>query len=143
MQTLLSTKHSISRLEHVWHVNSAFSISALKDTIITTLKEYFSEGNVEEAIRCLKELEAPHFLHEAVYRALVLTIETWPDAKKADLTLSLLTQLQAADVIGRHQTAKGFSRCEQSLPDLLLDAPAAKEAFAALQERAASSALLC
>lgn len=31
------------------------------------LKEYLSSGDVQEALRCVRDLEVPHFHHELVY----------------------------------------------------------------------------
>jgi len=38
------------------------------------LKEYLSSGDTEEAIRCVKDLDVPHYHHELVYE--VMTIMT-------------------------------------------------------------------
>jgi len=35
--------------------------------MVLLLKEYLSSGDVKEAIRCLLDLEVPHFHHELVY----------------------------------------------------------------------------
>ncbi len=39
------------------------------------LKEYLSSGDCSEAVRCLRELEVPHFHHELVYEAVVMVLE--------------------------------------------------------------------
>jgi len=38
--------------------------------MVMLLKEYLSSGDSEEAIRCLLDLEVPHFHHELVYEVL-------------------------------------------------------------------------
>jgi programmed cell death protein 4 len=35
--------------------------------IVMLLKEYLSSSDIAEAIRCLTELNVPHFHHEVVY----------------------------------------------------------------------------
>lgn len=39
------------------------------------LKEYLSSGDLQEATRCLLDLEVPHFHHELVYEAVIMVIE--------------------------------------------------------------------
>ena len=39
------------------------------------LREYLSSGDKDEAVRCLRELEVPHFHHELVYEAVVMVLE--------------------------------------------------------------------
>ena len=39
------------------------------------LMEFLSSGDKNEAIRCLKELEVPHFHHELVYEAIVMVLD--------------------------------------------------------------------
>ncbi|KAH7980990.1 hypothetical protein HPB49_020653 [Dermacentor silvarum] len=48
-------------------------------TIQMLLKEYLCSGDVNEAIRCLQDLEVPHFHHELVYEAVVMVIEDMGD----------------------------------------------------------------
>ena len=36
--------------------------------MVELLKEYMDSGDLNEAMRCLKELDVPHFHHELVYQ---------------------------------------------------------------------------
>jgi len=36
--------------------------------MVDLLKEYVDSGDVNEAMRCLQELDVPHFSHELVYQ---------------------------------------------------------------------------
>ena len=36
--------------------------------MVELLKEYVDSGDLNEAMRCLQELDVPHFNHELVYR---------------------------------------------------------------------------
>jgi len=38
--------------------------------MVDLLKEYVDSGEVNEAMRCLQELDVPHFSHELVYQVL-------------------------------------------------------------------------
>lgn len=66
--TLLNMKHGLVRLDNVWGVGGGLRpVKYLIKQIILLLKEYLCSGDVEEASRCLRELEVPHFHHELVY----------------------------------------------------------------------------
>lgn len=66
------------------------------------LKEYLSSGDCEEAVRCLRELEVPHFHHELVYEAVVLVLE---DAREetASMICALLSYMAVTMIITRDQ----------------------------------------
>lgn len=69
------------------------------------LKEYLSSGDKEEALRCLKELEVPHFHHELVYEAVVMVLER-ADNRCADAMCSLLQYMGKIMVINPDQFKK-------------------------------------
>ncbi len=62
------------------------------------LKEYLSSGDKEEALRCLKELEVPHFHHELVYEAVVMVLEV-DNVLCADMMCILLHYMAKVVVI--------------------------------------------
>jgi len=39
------------------------------------IHEYYDSGDVAETIRCLKELNVPHFFHEFVYELMDFSFE--------------------------------------------------------------------
>ena len=55
--------------------NIVFKISHSALQMNLLLKEYLSSGDKDEAVRCLLELEVPHFHHELVYEAVVMVLE--------------------------------------------------------------------
>ena len=66
--TLLNMKHGLVRLDNVWGVGGGLRpVKYLIKQIVLLLKEYLCSGDIEEASRCLRELEVPHFHHELVY----------------------------------------------------------------------------
>ncbi|KAH8019683.1 hypothetical protein HPB51_021005 [Rhipicephalus microplus] len=66
--TLLSMKHGLVRLDNVWGMGGGMRpVKYLVKKIQMLLKEYLCSGDVNEAIRCLQDLEVPHFHHELVY----------------------------------------------------------------------------
>jgi len=75
-ETLLSLKHGLVRLDNVWGVGGGTRpVKSLIRQMVLLLREYLSSGDLNEAARCLKELEVPHFHHELVYEVgLLFTI---------------------------------------------------------------------
>ena len=70
--TLLNMKHGLVRLDNVWGVGGGLRpVKYLIKQIVLLLKEYLCSGDIEEASRCLRELEVPHFHHELVYEVII------------------------------------------------------------------------
>ena len=96
---LLSMKHGLVKLDSVWGVTGGMRpVKYLIKQIQSLLKEYLSSGDIEEATRCLQELEVPHFHHEFVYEAVVMAIEDMGD-RAMDLICALLKSLCSAVII--------------------------------------------
>jgi MA3 domain. len=71
--TLLSMKHGLVRLDNVWGVGGGLRpVKYLTRQMTLLLQEYLSSGDLQEATRCLMDLEVPHFHHELVYEVLKL-----------------------------------------------------------------------
>lgn len=69
-------KHGLVRLDNVWGVGGGLRpVKYLISQMNLLLKEYLLSGDLEEAARCLLDLEVPHFYHELVYEAVLMTIE--------------------------------------------------------------------
>lgn len=61
-------KHGLVRLDNVWGVGGGLRpVKYLIRQVRLLLQEYLSSGDIQEATRCLLELEVPHFHHELVY----------------------------------------------------------------------------
>ena len=43
------------------------------------MKEFVSSGDKEVAVRCLKDLDVPHYHHELVYEAILISMEAEDD----------------------------------------------------------------
>ena len=66
------------------------------------LMEFLSSGDKDEAVRCLRELEVPHFNHELVYEAIVMVLEK-ADSQVANMLCSLLQHMAAVTVLTTDQ----------------------------------------
>lgn len=124
--SLINAKRGLIRLDTVWGMTGgARPVKYLIKQMRLLLKEYLSSLDANEAEKCLRELEVPHFLHEFVYEAILMGIE---DTKKSDeLTAiaKLLKSLSDINLISVDQMRKGFLRLFNEIPDIHIDVPLA------------------
>lgn len=74
---LMSLKQGWAHLDNIW--GSAGPLRPVKNItkqMTLLLKEYLSSRDFEEAQRCLRALEVPHYHHELVYEAVVMALES-------------------------------------------------------------------
>merc|ERR1719200_107314 len=122
---LLSMKHGLVRLDNVWGVGGGIRpVKYLIKKIVLLLKEYLCSCDIEEATRCLKDLEVPHFHHELVYEAVVMVIESMHE-KTEEAMCKLLQALFRSFIISIDQMKNGFERIYDVMPDIVIDVPAA------------------
>jgi len=120
---LLSMKHGLVRLDNVWGVSGGMRpVKYLIRQIQLLLKEYLSSGDIEEATRCLQELEVPHFHHELVYEAVVMVIEDMGE-RALDLICVLLKSLTSSVIVTLDQLKNGFKRVYEEMPEICIDVP--------------------
>jgi len=123
--TLLSMKHGLVRLDNVWGVGGGIRpVKYLIKKIVLLLKEYLCSCDIDEATRCLKDLEVPHFHHELVYEAVVMVIES-SHGKTEEAMCKLLQSLFRSFVISIDQMRAGFQRCYDQMVDISIDVPQA------------------
>ncbi|CAG2104496.1 unnamed protein product, partial [Medioppia subpectinata] len=122
---LLSMKHGLVKLDSVWGVSGGMRpVKYLIKQIQSLLKEFLSSGDIEEATRCLQELEVPHFHHEFVFEAVVLIIEDMGE-RAMDLICALLKSLSASAIVTLDQLKNGFYRVFEEMPEISIDVPLA------------------
>lgn len=123
--TLLSMKHGLVRLHNVWGVGGALRpVKNLTKQMSLLLQEFLSSGDIEEASRCLRVLEVPHFHHELVYEAIVMALEANNPATEAALC-TLLKAFADQVLVTLDQMERGFLRVFDDLPDISMDVPLA------------------
>jgi len=116
-------KHGLVRLDNVWGVSGGMRpVKYLIRQIQLLLKEYLSSGDIEEATRCLQELEVPHFHHELVYEAVVMVIEDMGE-RALDLICVLLKSLTSSVIVTLDQLKNGFKRVYEEMPEICIDVP--------------------
>lgn len=120
---LLNMKHGIVRLDNIWGAASTLRpVKFLIKKIQLLLKEFLSSEDIEEATRCLKDLEVPHFHHEFVYEAIVMVLED-STRRSAEAMAKLLESLCRACIVSADQLKLGATRVFDNMGDIVLDVP--------------------
>eukprot|EP00599_Poterioochromonas_sp_BG-1_P015461 CAMPEP_0173163868 /NCGR_PEP_ID=MMETSP1105-20130129/20184_1 /TAXON_ID=2985 /ORGANISM="Ochromonas sp., Strain BG-1" /LENGTH=365 /DNA_ID=CAMNT_0014084021 /DNA_START=121 /DNA_END=1219 /DNA_ORIENTATION=- len=122
---LLSRDHGGAKLEKIWGPGDGRPVEEMKVAVDQLLLEYILSSDLDEAIRCLTELNASQFFHEVVKRAVVLGMEKTEEQRKA--LSELFAELAGIQLMAQSQAEKGFNRLYESLPDLTLDTPNASQ----------------
>lgn len=120
---LLSVPHyDFNRIWGVGGGNQPLAILKKKMTLL--LKEYLSSGDSEEAIRCLTELDVPHFHHELIYEAIIMTIEVSSD-RASNMMVYFIKRLNDSLVVDPEQLSQGLRRVYSNMPEISIDVPKA------------------
>jgi programmed cell death protein 4 len=134
-EVLLKLKHGMVRLDAVWGVaGGRRPVKVLINKMNLLLQEYLSSDDLQEAERCLLDLEVPHFHHELVFEAVVMVLEDGSD-RCSEKMVQLLKYLSDSNIITPDQMKNGFLRVFDNMADISLDVPNAHHVL----ERFASS----
>lgn len=147
--TLLNREHCNARLERVWGPGDGRPVEELKKDMDQLLQEYLLSRELDEAARCVKELDAPHFHHELVKRGVFIAMEmdggnnnvAIPNSvseapSNIDAMAALFGFLVRNAILSDNQVKKGIDRLHKLLPDLSLDVPAAPSLLADFEKMA-------
>lgn len=137
---MLSRDHGGARLEHSWGPGDGRPVEELKIAIDQLLQEYLLSRLLDEACRCIRELNATHFHHEIVKRAITTALDKPEDQRQA--ISSLFAFLVAEEVLSVQQCVMGFKRVHEGLSDLVLDTPIAPVLIAEFEARAKQDGIL-
>nr|XP_043636218.1 MA3 DOMAIN-CONTAINING TRANSLATION REGULATORY FACTOR 2 [Erigeron canadensis]XP_043636219.1 MA3 DOMAIN-CONTAINING TRANSLATION REGULATORY FACTOR 2 [Erigeron canadensis] len=127
-------------IERRWGGSQNKTVENVKAKIDNLLVEYVVSGDKKEAIRCINDLKVPFFHHEIVKQAIIMAMER---NKVEGKLLDLLKTASEECLINSSQISKGFTRIIDSIDDLSLDIPNAKELLQSLISKAASEGWLC
>jgi programmed cell death protein 4 len=116
---------SIAQLDTVWGQGGGNRpVKYLTNKIVMLLREYMDSSDATEAMRCLRELDVPHFHHELVYQAALIAIEDSTD-QAAEAMTTILKFFYNTNIITPEQLRKGVLRVFDDMPDICVDVPAA------------------
>ncbi|XP_075494347.1 MA3 DOMAIN-CONTAINING TRANSLATION REGULATORY FACTOR 1-like [Primulina tabacum] len=138
-KSYLSAPHHAEVIERRWGGSTHLTVDEVKKKISDLLREYVESGDTPEACRCIRELGVSFFHHEVVKRALVLAMEI---QTAEPLILKLLKEAADEGLISSSQMVKGITRIVESLDDLALDVPSAKNFFQTIVPQAISDGWL-
>ena len=128
----LMDKHSSTRLINIWGAGAKSSVEELKASVKTIVDEYFVQGELDEALDCVRELDAAHFGHEVVKRIVYQAVERGD--KDLRRGMQLLKGLLETSILDQHQLTLGMQRCVEGLADLSIDVPHAPERLRTLAD---------
>lgn len=140
--SLLSREHCTARLEKVWGPGDGRPVAELKEVIDQLVEEYLLSRELDEAARCVREMNAPHFHHELVKRGVKIAMEkdgldhTESAISSLDAIAALFSFLVKNAIISEYQVSKGISRLHKVLADIQLDVPAAPAMLKEFEEMA-------
>ncbi|OWR53570.1 programmed cell death 4a, partial [Danaus plexippus plexippus] len=124
-ETLLSMKQGLVRLDNIWGVGGGIRpVKSLIRQIQLLLKEYLTSGDLAEAMRCVRDLEVPHFHHELVYETVLLAVEAINSSVEEQLC-TFLAELRRCVIVTPDQMDRGFLRVLEDMSDIVLDVPLA------------------
>ncbi|XP_058064509.1 programmed cell death protein 4 [Anopheles bellator] len=123
--TLLSMHDGWGHLDNVWGVGGALRpVQTITSQMSMLLQEYLLSRDVDEAQRSIKELEVPHFHHELIYEAIIMTLEALNESTEAAIC-DLFRTLDSTCIVTPEQTEQGFRRVYDDMADIVLDIPLA------------------
>ncbi|KAH8368085.1 hypothetical protein KR084_006870 [Drosophila pseudotakahashii] len=114
-----------AHLDNVWGMGGPLRpVKTITKQMELLLKEYISSRDVAEAQRCLRALEVPHYHHELVYEAIVMTLESLSQTTE-EAMCELLKQLDLTCLVLPAGMEQGFMRVFDDMADIVLDVPLA------------------
>jgi len=131
---LVTEKHKLDRLAHVWGPGDFHSVRHMKEEINTLLEEYLVAGDVNEADRCVRKLNAPSFHFQIVKQAIRLALSKTEEQRKK--LVHLLSFFVREGLISQTHVVQGFALSYATLNDIKLDIPTAPATLAALAQEA-------
>lgn len=115
--------------------------SILTEKIRELLKEFLSSGDRDEASKCLRDLDVPHFHHELVFEAILISMEAEDDQIINQMTW-LLQYMYKEGVLSVDQMHGGFSRFYANVDDIVLDIPHVHSWLEKMVSRAGQRAII-
>jgi programmed cell death protein 4 len=137
---MLSRDHGGGLLDRSWGPGDGRPVEEMKVAVDQCLQEYLYSGDVDEAARCIHELNAKLFYHEVVKRAVVHALDK--SAEQQQQMSNLLQYLMERDQLSASQAVKGFQRLNGMIGELVLDSPTASAVVSNFISRAVEDGVL-
>jgi len=125
---LVTEKHRSGRLAHIWGPGDLSSVKRLKEEVLMLLGEYLNTGELQEADKSVRKLNAPSFYFQLVKQALRFGISRTIEEQRKKIS-QLLNSFSKSGLISNDHMIKGFQSCHDILGDIALDVPNAHALF--------------
>jgi programmed cell death protein 4 len=112
---------------------NAMSLTDYKKYCSDIITEFFVAKNFEETKQVVKDLGCPSFHFDFVKRLISMSFDQTDKEREA---VSQLISLMYRDVLAMGQIGKGFERLLESIDDLVLDVPLARQMLSQFMARA-------
>ena len=120
---MLSREHGGGLLDRSWGPGDGRPVEDMKVALDQCLQEFLLSGDLPEAARCIRELNATFFYHEVVKRIVTHAVDK--SAALQEQMSDLLQYLTECGTLSVSQAVKGFRRLYDIVDDLALDTPGA------------------
>jgi len=137
---LLNQPFRSDRLSHIWGAGDLSSVKRLKGEIDMMYKEYLINGDLHEADKTVRELNARFFHPQLVKQGIVLALQN--DGENRKKILELIQALSKEDLVAKDHVNQGFALCFTALDDIKLDVPNAPALFKEFVQSAQSAGVL-
>jgi len=137
---LLNQPFRSERLSHIWGAGDLSSVKRLKGEIDMMFEEFLNTGDLTEADRTVRELNARFFHPQLVKQGIILALQK--DGEHRKKILSLIQALSKEDLVSKSHVNEGFASCFESLDDIKLDLPTAPNSLKELVQSAKAAGVL-
>jgi len=124
-EALVTEKHRIDRLAHIWGPGDLSSVKRLKNEVNELINEFLVSGDQDEAESNVRKLNASSFHFQIVKAAIYLALQQ-TQAKRNELE-QLLKHFHQIGLISSQAISQGFRVCYERINDIELDVPKAKQ----------------
>jgi len=131
---LMTDNHRSKKLEHIWGPGDLDSVKRLKKEASFLVTEFINNGDLHEADRCIRDLNAPSFHFQIIRQALVMALGATEDDRKK--ILELLAFFSKTGLVVPDHMTQGFQVCFKLLDDTKLDIPKAPAIFSDIVQKA-------
>ena len=92
-----------SRIMHVWGSGAKQTMEELRESVRLLVDEYFVSGDAGEAVRCVRELGAPHYGHQVIKSVIYKAVESGEEQVRR--SVALIKALVVGDVLDHIQVS--------------------------------------
>jgi len=124
-KSLTEGKMAGKRVANIWGPAGNQSVKKFKERAISILEEFVVTNDVVEADRAIRELDAPSFNYYVVKKAVLLALDV--KDSQLEMLIKLLTIFYQGGLISEDHFVAGVKSCVDSISDIELDTPNARE----------------